>query len=335
MNPLRTSVLAVLAAALALAPSSVRADDDVATLLRRGVQLRREHRNAEALDVFARALALSPTPRVRAQVALAEQAVGRWIEAERDLDAALSSDQDPWIAKNRAVLEEARGVVEQRLSWLTVEVATPSAEAELDGQPVPCGVETRVLARSSILKVRAAGYVPEERSVTLQPAQHLQQRFELSAVAPVATVALVAPEAPAAVAPLAPQLQPSLERQAQPSPEPSARTAAPIGPLALGVAGVIGLGVGAYFGIRASDFEKSEEDACVGGACRPAATAAWNDAQSSAEASTIGVGAGLALVSAGAIWWLFSDRNLRKAPHAIRVSPLVGAVTGIAVASDL
>jgi serine/threonine-protein kinase len=341
MKPTRTAVLAVLAASLVLAPSSARADDDAEALIRQGVQLRREHRNVEALDLFARALALSPTPRARAQVALAEQALGRWLEAERDLDAALASDQDAWIAKNHSVLEQARGTIAQQLAWLTVLVDAPSAEAELDGRQVPCGVETRALARSSVLKVRAPGYAPEERPVTLGPAQHVQQKVVLTPVAPVAPVAPDAPApVPAAPSPVdvspAPAERPRPpELGMQPSREPAARFPAPVGPLSLGVAGVVGLGVGAYFGLRAADFKRSEEASCAGGRCSPAAAVDWKDAESSATAATIGIGAGIALVAAGGVWWLLWNRDLRKSTHAIRVTPMVGGVTGIAVASDL
>jgi serine/threonine-protein kinase len=337
MRTTRTTVLAVLAAALVLAPSSARADDDAEALIRQGIQLRREHRNAEALDAFARALALSQTPRAQAQVALAEQALGRWLEADRDLDAAMASDQDPWIVKNHSVLEEARTTIAHRLAWLTVLVDAPSAEAELDGRTVPCGVATRALARSSVLKVRAPGYAPEERTVTLEPAQHLQQRVVLT---PVTSVAKVAPEAPApvpppppvVVAPTAPDPLVSVERPVAPQ---SHEGAPLVGPLSLGIAGVIGLGIGTYFFVRAADYKKSENADCAGGGCRPAATDDWKNAQSSATAATIGVGAGLALVAAGGAWWLLSDRGHRNSTHAIRVAPLFGAVTGIAVASDL
>ena len=58
-------------------------------LASQGIELRRVHKNVEALEVFRRALSLSSTPRIRAHVGLAEQSVGEWVEAERDIGACL------------------------------------------------------------------------------------------------------------------------------------------------------------------------------------------------------------------------------------------------------
>src|SRR5258708_10427967 len=103
---MRALALVVVVFASLLAPVDARAgdSDSADALLRRGVQLRREHRNGEALDVFQRAVAVSPTPTARAQVALAEEALGRWVEAELDLGAALGTVDCSWIAKNRSGL---------------------------------------------------------------------------------------------------------------------------------------------------------------------------------------------------------------------------------------
>jgi hypothetical protein len=296
--------------------------------------LRREHRNVEALDFFTRALALSPMPRVRAQVALAEQALGRWLDAERDLDAAMDSTEDPWIAKNRSALEEARGMIDRRLAWLTVQVDVPSAEAELDGNAVPCRVETRVVAGSSVLKVRASGYLPEERSVMLEPGQHVQQTLVLTPVA-----SAMAPAVAPAVAQASPGAVSSPVPEGVPAPaplslEPSPRAPAPIGPISLVVAGGVGMALGAYFGVRAADFKNQEDAACVGG-CRSPAKADWTDAERSATASTVAFGVGIVLASAGTVWWVVWNRELRKSARSIRLAPILGAVTGVTVGADL
>jgi hypothetical protein len=117
------------AAALALLCSALpaRADEDLGTLLRRGVALRREHRNEEALAVFQRAVALSATPPVLAQRGLAEEALSLWLDAARDLDAALAAQDDPWIVKNDAPLKRARSVVGQHLPPVADPPRTESA----------------------------------------------------------------------------------------------------------------------------------------------------------------------------------------------------------------
>src|SRR5258706_9469725 len=79
--------------------------------LQRGIALRKEQRDQEALDEFRRAYALSPSPRARAQMALAEQALGHWLDADAGLGAALDAKEDAWIERNRASLEAARVAV--------------------------------------------------------------------------------------------------------------------------------------------------------------------------------------------------------------------------------
>src|SRR6185295_4814823 len=85
------------------------ADDEV--MLRRGVDLRRQGRDEEALEMFRAAFRLRATPRARAQMGLAGQALGHWVEAEADISAAIGAHDDPWIARNMATLLAARGEV--------------------------------------------------------------------------------------------------------------------------------------------------------------------------------------------------------------------------------
>lgn len=51
----------------------------------------------------------SHSPRALAQIALAEQALGRWVEAERDLRNVLHMSEDPSIARNRDTAQRAGG----------------------------------------------------------------------------------------------------------------------------------------------------------------------------------------------------------------------------------
>lgn len=75
--------LAVLSISL-LCPGAVRAQS-VDRLIEQGVSLREDGRDLEALELFQRAYRRSKSVRAPAQIALAHQALGRWIEAERHL----------------------------------------------------------------------------------------------------------------------------------------------------------------------------------------------------------------------------------------------------------
>jgi hypothetical protein len=316
--------LAVVATLAFPAPARAQGED-AAEVARTGVELRRQHRNEEAFAAFTKALALSPTPPIRAQLGLAEQALARWLDAERDLDAALAAD-DPWIAKNRASLEDARRVVREHLAWLTVDVDVEDAEIQLGGQPFPRGTETRVVAAQEPLEVRAHGYAPDLRLVVPHGEEHVHERIQLAPLAP-------APPEPTVLAP--PQPPPPLPDP--PPPEPSARprdaaprTRAPVpgGPIALGIAGIAAIGAGAYLGFRAIGDKNDENAHCPSHRCDATAVSDHADAVTSSTASTIAFSGGLACAAGGVVWWLLGRKGIRSGSHAVEVVPVVGPGAG-------
>src|SRR5687767_13732162 len=103
-----------IVAALLLPAAAAHAQGPEA-LIKRGVELRRQGEDQAALREFQRAHALAPTPRAAAQIGLAEQALERWTDAEAHLNEALRARNDPWIRKNRAVLEESLRTVRGRI----------------------------------------------------------------------------------------------------------------------------------------------------------------------------------------------------------------------------
>jgi hypothetical protein len=155
--------LATVSPCLALASPESDAD----RLIDRGIELRQHGKDEEALAQFKEALALSPTPRARAQVALAEQALGAWVAAERELARALAATKDPWIVKNRAALEGALGVVARHLGNLEVR-GTDGAEIVLDGVAIgtlPASAPFRVEAGPRTLELRKPGYYSAARTI--------------------------------------------------------------------------------------------------------------------------------------------------------------------------
>jgi hypothetical protein len=144
--------------ALALVAPAARAEDAEA-LVARGIELREQGKDDQALELFRRADALSPSPRTQAQVALAEQALGIWVLAEAHLVSALAAQNDAWIEKNRAALTGALGVVHQHVGTLEVRGPADGASVFVDGAKV--GVvpgSWRVEVGRRAIEVRAPGY---------------------------------------------------------------------------------------------------------------------------------------------------------------------------------
>jgi hypothetical protein len=157
---------------LLLGGARAQAAEDPEALVEKGLELRRQHKNAEALEAFREAWAIAPSPRIRAQIALAEQALGDWSSAEGDLAAALAATDDAWIEKHRAILEEARSKVAGHLGWIELVVDVDGVDAFLDGVllgPTPRSAPIRVVAGSHRLEIRSKGMEPVSREVVVAP----------------------------------------------------------------------------------------------------------------------------------------------------------------------
>jgi hypothetical protein len=157
-------------ASLVLCARLALADDDVTTLLARGIELRTERRDAEALALFRKAYALEPSPRALAQIGMAEQALGDWVAAGTDLDAVLDARSDPWVAQNLAAVHAAVDGVRQHLGSILVRTTAPNATLWIDGKsrgrlPLPSPVRAPV--GDVTIAVRAEGYESFEERVVL------------------------------------------------------------------------------------------------------------------------------------------------------------------------
>lgn len=222
-----TLMLASLACPFALAAEPA-AEADAA--ISKGVELRRQGKNEEALDQFQKAYRLAPTPRAKAQIALAEQAIGRWADAERDLGEALNNAADPWIARQRPVLSEAMNVIRRHLGGLTVKGEPAGAVVELDGEavgviPLP---ERHVTAGEVVVTVRAPGFVSVTRKVQVTPGELAAEIFRLKRVDSDGWGRAVAPARAGGVEPSA-TTQVGLPAVNQSGPQPTDQPATPVG----------------------------------------------------------------------------------------------------------
>lgn len=158
-----------------------RADSGDDALVEKGLQLRRERRDGEALEFFRQAHDARPAPRTLAQIALAEQALGQWVDAERDLRRALHAGDDPWIVSHRETLARALEAIGEHLGTLIVKANTPNGQVWLNGTNVgDLSVESmRVPAGALRVEVRAAGHVPALQSVEIASGATVTAAFQL------------------------------------------------------------------------------------------------------------------------------------------------------------
>jgi len=165
----------------------VLAQDDEAPspegLIDEGIALREQGRDEEALTRFERAWELGHAPRALTQVALAEQALGRWLDAYAHLEEALAATDDEWIAPRREVLNAELARIGERLGQLEIRGGVEGAEVRIDGREVgalPLADPVRVVAGRVTLEVVAEGYYPFSRPVRVSAGGLARETVELS-----------------------------------------------------------------------------------------------------------------------------------------------------------
>ena len=162
----RSAAALVIVAAFATLGSASRAlAADADELIEKGKELRRQGRDAEALAQFQEAARLHESPRATAQIALSEQALGLWVEANLHLTQALDKSEDPWIAKNRAALDGALSTIRAHLCRLELWGTPAGADVSVDGKRVGAlpSVTTWAAVGEVQVDVKAAGYSPWQR----------------------------------------------------------------------------------------------------------------------------------------------------------------------------
>ncbi len=177
------------------------ASADVNAAVKRGIELRREGKDEEALEVFRDALAHAPTSnRIRVQLATALQALGRWQEAQRYLREAIQHREDPYIARHYAELSQALDYVSDRLGTIEIRGTPPGADVFLSGRHIGAlPLEPQVVPTGSyVLEVRLDGYYPAVRALTVSARGFHRERLELL---PLAVAAAPSPLPARAAAP--------------------------------------------------------------------------------------------------------------------------------------
>jgi hypothetical protein len=144
-------------------------------LINRGVKLRKAGNDQEAADVFAQAHDRFHTPRAAAQRALAEQALGRWEDAEAHLTEGLRAENDPWIKRNLDTLTRAMTVIKGHLARVEILGEPTGAEIFVNGRAagrLPLAGAVSTSAGEVDVEARASGFKREVRKLTLVGGQY-------------------------------------------------------------------------------------------------------------------------------------------------------------------
>jgi len=292
------------------APSGVHAAEDA--LIRKGLELRRARKDEAALQAFRRAWNLANSGRALAQIALAEQALGRWLDAETHLLDALKHDGESWIARHRSLLEQAMSELQGHLGWIELPGETKTGWVSINGKKVatlPLTGPLRAPAGSVALEVQAAGYLPITRVVVV-PARAPAR--EPLVFIPASLVAQPLPS------------QSNSRSTGESAPEPAVASPSKTRPIfgaILAAAAVVSLGTGIAFHVIREDRASAYKSL----GCGPTTSAdKFRDCQSRYDGITtanylmIAGYAGAAVLSGVAVYLLFggSDRGTSKTTSA-------------------
>ncbi len=210
--------LALITAAATLLMSGYRPRPVVAAdageLVNEGITARRKGDDARALEKFQEAYRLQETPRTLTQMALAEQALGRWVAAHDHLVAALAA-RDAWIAKNRGTLSEALTAIEEHVGKLEI-LGPAGTDVRVDGVAagkLPLAAPLTIATGTVTIELSASGFYPAQRRTVVRAGYVSRESFE--------TLAPLTPPAPRPPAgdPVVPTAQPASGGPAAEPPE--------------------------------------------------------------------------------------------------------------------
>ncbi len=195
-------LMLVLAPALSNAAST---EAEAEALIAKGLELRRQEKPTEALDLFQRAHALAPSPRTLGQMGLVEASLQRWADAENHVAAALTTPNDPWVRKNRGFLDQALAAAKGHMGELEI-IGPAGTEISIDGKPVgtlPAVPVVRHLEGSVVVAASSAGFKEFTKTVAIAGGARSSLAIVLDPVESRPAVAL-APPVPVATSPLPP-----------------------------------------------------------------------------------------------------------------------------------
>lgn len=205
--------------------AAVAAEESDDAVIARGVALRKEGDDQAARELFMKVYERSHSARAAGQLGLAEQALGRWEEAEAHLREALRSPNDAWVKKNHDALSRDMLLIKAHIARIEIVGDPEGAEILVNGRTVgklPLSGPISTSAGSVDIEARAPGYQHEMRTLNLTGGQYqrLVMRLQKDEPAPSATATPVPPAS--IVATPTPETPPPAATAPPPGAKPSA-----------------------------------------------------------------------------------------------------------------
>jgi hypothetical protein len=174
----------LLGAVCATSPAFAAEDAVVEALIQRGIQLRRNSADEDALAVFLEAEKQDPTSvRVLLHVVTAAQAAGKWLMADAYMKKVSALSDDPYYRRHADAIEVVRRSIAARVGSFHVQGGPDGASVRLDGQLVgtlPMAEPTSIEAGAYLMEVHKPGYYRLRRNVTISGGVLTREPVELN-----------------------------------------------------------------------------------------------------------------------------------------------------------
>ena len=290
----------VVLSASAAGAASPKAKAEARGLINEARKAMKEKRFADAERALRRADELDPSPQTKIDLGASLAEEGKLVEASRVLhgvaDGAVAS---PAAKKSHDQAEKALAAIAALIPSIQVDVGGPSAgkaQTAIDGKDVNASSAVPFNPGDHQVAVRAEGFEPVEKTVSLREGAHEHVRVDLAPI------------------------------DKGPPPKVAGRSWGPV--IAAFSVGGAGLIVGGAAGVAAMIQAKDAKDQCVGNVCPPAAADAINRSKLSGTISNVGFIVGGVGVVTGVIVLLASSDGAKAAPpppkDGLRITPWIG-----------
>lgn len=171
-------------AVCAATPVFAAEDAVVEALIQRGIQLRRNNSDEEALAVFLEAEKQDPTSvRVLLHVVTAAQAAGKWLLADSYMRKVTALESDPYYQRHADAIDVVRRSIASRVGTFQAQGGPDGASVRLDGQLVgtlPMTAPASIEAGAYLMEVHKPGYYRLRRNVTISGGVLTREPVELN-----------------------------------------------------------------------------------------------------------------------------------------------------------
>lgn len=164
-------------------------------LITHGLDLRRQAKPEQALEMFQRAHAVAPSPRTLGQMGLVEASLEHWLDAETHLTGSLATPDDPWVRKNRTFLDQALTVSRGHVGELVI-TGPAGTDVAVDGRHVgtlPAVQPVKLVEGNAVVTANGEGFNDFSKTVAIQGGAKTSLAIVLDPVEKRPSVALAAP----------------------------------------------------------------------------------------------------------------------------------------------